>query len=79
MVGLLSLEEVALLHFFNSSENLPNCKELLMTAANVGIKSSRCSFNRLVGTGSKMQLLVADIFTIHPTSWSDNMLNSENL
>ena len=48
-------------------------------SVNIGTKSSRCSLMRLVGTGSKTQLLVADFLTIHSTSLPDNMMNLVNL
>ena len=44
----------------------------------VSIKSSRCSFNRLVGIGSRAQLLVADFFTSLLTLSHDNRLKWVN-
>ena len=64
---------------FSLSGNLPFSKELLIISVTIGVKSSRCSFMRLVGTGSKTQLLVANFLTIHSTSLPDNMLDSVNL
>ena len=48
-------------------------------SVNIGTKSSRCSLMRLLGIGSKTQLLVVDFLTICSTSLPDNMLNSVNL
>ena len=46
---------------------------------NVGTKLFTCSFVKLVGTGSKTQLWVADFLTICSTYLPNNMLISVNL